>query len=168
MDTGSSSARTDVSMLVQIATDADIPAWLALAAEVEHMFGPMVNSSDFLNALSNNIKRGSAFCVRAGDTSPGEPLLGGLLFSAKPPQYRIGWLAVAEGCRRQGVGSLLVAHALSLVEPPAEVTVTTFGEDNPAGHPARRLYERFGFEPAELASNGPEDGTRQLFRMSVV
>jgi ribosomal protein S18 acetylase RimI-like enzyme len=150
---------------VQIATEADIPGWLALAAEVEFLFGPMVNDPGFLNALSNNIKRGSAFCVRVGDAEPGAPLLGGLLFSAKPSQYRIGWLAVAARSRRLGIGSLLIEYALNLVAPPAEVTVVTFGEDNPAGRPARRFYERFGFESVENALNGPEGGARQVFRL---
>lgn len=152
---------------VQIATEADILAWLQLAAEAEYLFGPMVNEPGFLRALSKNIQRRTAFCVRVGDAGPGAPLPGGLLFSAHPPQYRIGWLAVSSQHRNQGIGSALVEHALSLVEPPAEVIVITFGEDNPAGRPARRLYERFGFEPAEPAPNGPEGGSRQVYRLAI-
>jgi GNAT superfamily N-acetyltransferase len=78
--------------------------------------------------------------------------------------YRIGWLAVTAQARRRGVGGLLVEHACALVEPPATLEVITFGEDIAPGQPARRLYERFGFRPAESAPRGPEGGTRQVFR----
>jgi ribosomal protein S18 acetylase RimI-like enzyme len=81
--------------------------------------------------------------------------------------YTIGWLAVAQQYRRQGLGQRLVEHALGLVSAPAEVVVTTFGEDNPEGQAARRFYERLGFQPAEAAAPGPEGGTRQIFRLLV-
>jgi GNAT superfamily N-acetyltransferase len=91
-------------------------------------------------------------------------LPGGLLFSPKPPVYTIGWLAVAQRCRRQGIGQSLVEYVLGLVETPAELVVTTFGADNPAGEPARRFYERLGFRAAEGMPDGPEGGSRQRFR----
>jgi hypothetical protein len=43
--------------------------------------------------------------------------------------------------------------------------VTTFGSDDPAGEPARRFYERLGFQAAEEAPNGPDGGSRQIFRL---
>ncbi|MBL7097031.1 MAG: hypothetical protein ISS15_05175 [Alphaproteobacteria bacterium] len=46
---------------------------------------------------------------------------------------------------------------------PCSISVATFGADNPEGHPARRLYERYGFEPREMLPRGPEGGTRQLY-----
>jgi ribosomal protein S18 acetylase RimI-like enzyme len=150
---------------VVVARAEDIPAWLVLAAEVEPLFGPLVNEPSFQRALSNNIARGTAYCVREGDGPPGLPLCGGLLWSAHPPLYTIGWLAVAEQHRRQGIGLRLVEHVLHLVELPAEVMVTTFGSDDPAGEPARRFYERLGFQAAEEAPNGPDGGSRQIFRL---
>ena len=42
-------------MKVQIATRADIPGWLALASQVEFLFGPMVDQPDFHRALRKNI-----------------------------------------------------------------------------------------------------------------
>jgi ribosomal protein S18 acetylase RimI-like enzyme len=96
---------------------------------------------------------------------PGAPLAGGLLFSPRPPRHTIGWLAVARRWRRQGVGRMLVGHACGLVQPPAELVVITFGEDNAAGQPARRFYRRLGFQPAEQAPAGPEGGSRQVFRL---
>jgi GNAT superfamily N-acetyltransferase len=62
------------------------------------------------------------------------------------------------------VGRLLVEHACRLVTPPATLAIVTFGADTAAGQPARRLYERLGFRPAEAAPRGPEGGSRQLYR----
>jgi GNAT superfamily N-acetyltransferase len=149
---------------VVVAQPEDIPAWLVLAKEVEPLFGPLVNDPSFLSALHRNVDRGTAFCVREGDGPCGIPLLGGLLFSPKPPVYTIGWLAVAQQHRRQGIGQRLVEHIVGLVETPAELAVTTFGGDNPAGGPARRFYERLGFYAAESSPNGPEGCSRQVFR----
>lgn len=139
-------------------------AWLALTAEVEPLFGPMVHEPGFLKALHKNIDRGSAYCVHEDDRPSRSPLMGGLLFSAHPPRYVIGWLAVAERWRGCGVGRALVTYALTLVRPPAEIVVTTFGVDMPAGAPARRFYVAMGFQPAEPAPSGPDGGTRQIFR----
>jgi GNAT superfamily N-acetyltransferase len=152
---------------VQIATTDDLAAWLLLAAEVEPLFGPMVEEASFLAALSNNLQRGSAFCIREEDGPAGKLLLGGLLFSPEPPIYRISWLAVAERARQQGHGARLLQHALAQVILPATVSVVTFGPDTPGGEPARQLYMRFGFVPAEMTTPGPEGGSRQVFRLQL-
>jgi ribosomal protein S18 acetylase RimI-like enzyme len=156
-------------MRVVLAQSADLPAWLDLAAEVEPLFGPMVADPGFHAALERNIQRQTAFCLREQNGAPGAPLMGGLLFSAThAPQYKIGWLAVAERWRRQGVAQALVEHCFRLILPPAELSVITFGEDNVAGRPARHFYERMGFQAVEAAPNGPEGGTRQVFRRQFV
>ena len=152
---------------IVVAQPEDIPAWLTLAAEVEPLFGPMVNDPSFHRALHKNIGRGTAFCVREADGLPGVALLGGLLFSPKPPLYTIGWLAVAQRRRREGIGQRLVEHVVGLVETPAELAVTTFGIDDPAGEPARHFYERMGFCAAESALHGPEGHPRQVFRRTI-
>jgi GNAT superfamily N-acetyltransferase len=160
-------------MRVVLASSQDIVPWLALAAQVEPLFGPMLNDPVFLRALERNVVRGTAFCVREGDGLPGVPLMGGLLFSprahcpAQPARYRISWLAVAASHRRQGVGRLLVEYVFGLVRPPAEIAVTTFGPDAPGGEPARAFYERMGFSPAEQVEDGPEGGSRQVYRCYV-
>jgi GNAT superfamily N-acetyltransferase len=152
-------------MHVVLAQPADIPAWLELAAEVEPLFGPMVAEPGFHAALERNIARQTAFCIRQQDGTSGTALMGGLLFSAThAPHYEIGWLAVAERWHRQGVAQALVEHCFRLIQPPAELSVITFGEDTVAGRPARRFYERLGFQAAEAAPNGPEGGTRQVSR----
>jgi GNAT superfamily N-acetyltransferase len=145
----------------------DIPAWLELAREVEPLFGPMIEDPGFHRALEKNIARRTAYCVRENGHPVGTPLMGGLLFSPHPPEYVIGWLAVAEAHRRRGVGQALVTHALSQVEPPATIRLTTFGPDNPAGEPAHRYYQKLGFQPAEFAPDGPEGGSRQLYRLEL-
>ena len=144
---------------------ADIPAWLDLAAEVEPLFGPMVADAGFHAALERHIRRQTAFCIREQDGAPGTALIGGLLFSAAhAPHYKIGWLAVSQRCRRQGLAKALMDYCFRLIQPPAELSVVTFGADNADGGPARRFYEHMGFQPAEAAPNGPEGGTRQVFR----
>ena len=154
-------------MKVQIAQKEDFSSWLDLAGEVEHLFGPMVEEPGFHKSLSRCIERRSACCIRENDAGPGVPLLAGLLFSAKPPKYKIGWLSVAERARRQGLGRTLVDHVLRLVQPPAEISVITFGPDVGEGLAARRFYEHFGFSAGEMAGPGPEGGGRQVFRLTI-
>lgn len=151
-------------MHVDCARLEDIPAWLDLACQVEPLFGPMLEDPGFNRALRKNIDRGTAYCVHEDDGPPGSPLKGGLLFSRKPPEYEIGWLAVAQKWRRNGVGRLLVEHALRFVVTPAEVVVVTFGDSTEAGWPAREFYKELGFQPAELAPPGPDGGSRRIYR----
>lgn len=153
---------------IVLATDDDIPAWLTLAAEVEPLFGPMVEEPGFLRALRNNIARGSAYCIRVGDGQPGSPLDAGLLWSeSTAPLYKVSWLAVTVSARGQGLGESLVRKVLALVTPPATVSVVTFGADIEGGQAARRLYERLGFIPEEMTTRGPEGGSRQIFRLRI-
>lgn len=143
----------------------DIPPWLNLAAEVEFLFGPMLDDPAFHRALETNIRRHTAFCVREADGPSGTALMGAMLFSVKhAPSYSINWLSVVRRWRRAGVGRRLVQHVFGFVRPPAEISVTTFGEDDPAGRPARRFYERMGFYAVEAAPTGPEGGSRQVYR----
>lgn len=144
-----------------------MPGWLRLAADAEHLFGPMVNEPGFLRALEKTVTHGGAWCVREEDGPPGTPLMGGLFFSSKPPTYKIGWLVVAEMWRRIGVARLLVEHVFGLVQPPAEMTVVTFAKDQPGGEPARRFYVSMGFTPEEVVTvsvGKPAQVTRQVFR----
>ena len=157
-------------MQVMSACEEDIPAWLILAREVEPLFGvPLSVDEGFHLALRRNIQRGSAFCVREQDAPAGAALCGGLLFSSKhAPTYELGWLAVGTAWRRMGVGRALVAHAMTLITPPAELIVTTFVDDDPGGAPARRFYQDLGFEPAErITVQSPPGAARQRFRMMI-
>jgi GNAT superfamily N-acetyltransferase len=122
-------------------TRGDVASRLEIAREVEPLFGPL---PDFESTLQRNIGRGTALCVR----DPSGQVLGGMLLRAAP-HTQITWLAVRSSARRGGVGHALVAEALRRCPPPGEVLVDTFGEDSIEGYPARRLYESFGFVPAE-------------------
>jgi GNAT superfamily N-acetyltransferase len=153
-----------VVMKVVTADENDFPAWLHLAKEVEPLFGPMVHETQFLDALRKNINRGSAFCVRDGDGSSGNFLLGGLLWSAHPPQYEIGWLAVTSSHRRQGVGRNLIEHALGKVVPPAIVGVTTFAKGLPGGESSLNFYRQLGFVVSTITQTSVKLSRQRLER----
>jgi hypothetical protein len=71
---------------IRLARAGDVPAFLALAAQVEKWFGPMVEEPGFHRALATQVSRGTALVAADGE----EPdLLGGLLFGAKPPTYHV-------------------------------------------------------------------------------
>jgi ribosomal protein S18 acetylase RimI-like enzyme len=154
-------------MKVVNATKEDLSKWLELASEVEYLFGPMVSDPKFIQAIEKNINQCSAFCVRENDGLPGSRLLGGVLFSsAGAPSYKIGWLAVSSLGRNKGIATELLRHILKLVDVPAEVSVTTFGDDIADGRPARKFYQKYGFVPQEESiPNGPEGGSRQKFKL---
>jgi GNAT superfamily N-acetyltransferase len=117
---------------------------------------------DFEATLRRNIDRGSAFCALLQ-----EQVVGGMLLGGPTPSDRwIRWLAVTSADRRRGVGGALVEKALALFAPPCTVSLHTFGEDNPGGAAARRLYLRYGFEPLAMVELGSEGGSRQLFVLS--
>jgi ribosomal protein S18 acetylase RimI-like enzyme len=141
------------------AKETDLPAWLRLASEVEHLFGPMADDPDFCRALREAIAEQRAFCVR--DTAGGRnaeagsasPLIGGVLISRK--SNAVAWLAVSEADRGQGMGRALLARALNELDAAKPVTVQTFAPDVPQGAAARRLYARFGFRDREAAEPTP-------------
>ncbi len=146
---------------------ADVTPWLALARELEPLFGAMADDPVFQRALLRNIARQTAFCVRAHNGAPGACLWGGLLLSPRPPVYRIGWLAVTASQRRTGLGRGLVEHALAAVPPEGKTIVITFGPGVPGGEAARAFYQRMGFVPAEMAEPGANGTARQVFRWPV-
>ncbi|MGW7443364.1 GNAT family N-acetyltransferase [Kitasatospora sp. NPDC054795] len=151
---------------VRPARPADLPGFLALAAEVEHWFGPMVAEPGFHRAVRAGIDGG-----RATVAEDGEGLLGGLLFGAAGPgPHHLHWLVVAGRARGTGVGRELVEDVLRRhVRGPAAVEVVTFGPDHPGAVESgtRVFYERLGFTPAEAAAPGPEGGSRQVYRLRV-
>jgi ribosomal protein S18 acetylase RimI-like enzyme len=152
---------------VRLASEQDTPGFIELAAQVEHWFGPMVDEPGFRAVLARHIRRDTALvAVSAGETG----LLGGLLFTARPPAYHVRWLVVSEHARGKGVGRALMAEAMRrFITGPGVVDVVTFGADHPgaAASGARIFYERLGFTPAEAAAPGPDGGSRQIYRTIV-
>jgi ribosomal protein S18 acetylase RimI-like enzyme len=96
-----------MTLKVTCATEADIPEWLELAAEVGELFGAdMANDPAFRETLKRNIGRGTALCVKID-----ERLAGGMLYRAGS----INWLAVRRAFRRRGVGRVSWGLLWSLV-----------------------------------------------------
>jgi len=151
---------------VTAATPDDVGGLLALAAEVEAWFGPMVDDPGFHDALDRAIQRGTAWVVRSPD---GRGLLGGLLTGGRVPTYRLNWLVVSDSARGRGVGSALVRHAMESYVRPCRVDVVTLGVDHPAATDggARAFYERLGFVAGAQAPPGPEGGSRQWYHRTL-
>ncbi|MEV8319829.1 GNAT family N-acetyltransferase [Streptomyces sp. NPDC059900] len=153
-------------MIIRLAQERDLPSFLALAAQVEHWFGPMVEEPGFHEAVRAHLRRSTALIALSAESG----LLGGLLFDAKAPVFHVDWLVVAEGGRGSGVGRALMDEASRrFVRGPGIIEVITFGADHPGAvaSGARVFYERLGFAPAEAAEPGPEGGSRQLYRRPV-
>ena len=97
-------------MIVRLADEQDAPGLIELARQVEDWFGPMAGDPGFRAVLDRHIGPGTALvAVDAGQAG----LLGGLLFSARPPVYHVRWLVVSGPARGQGVGRSLIEHALA-------------------------------------------------------
>jgi GNAT superfamily N-acetyltransferase len=154
-------------VIVRSAREEDVPGFLELAAQVEHWFGPMVGDPAFGLVLARKIRQGTALTATSGEETG---LLGGLLFTAKPPTYHVRWLVVSARVRGKGIGRALMADAMRrFVAGPGTIEVVTFGPDHPGATAsgARVFYERLGFIPAEAAALGPEGGSRQVYRKIV-
>lgn len=134
---------------VTAAGPADYEAWLALAGEVEPLFGPMVAKESFCSGLQAAIESRQAFCIK----DDGGDLSGGVIID--PLANEIAWLAVSRHKRKQGIGRLLLNCALSKLDPARPVTVVTFDRSVQEGLPARTLYLRRGFEDRESAGLNP-------------
>ncbi len=153
-------------MILRVAREEDTLGFNELAAEVEHWFGPMVGEPGFNSVLARKIRQGTALAAASDEGA----LLGGLLFTAKPPAYHVRWLVVSSSVRGSGIGRALMADAMRrFVTHPGTIEVVTFGVDHPGATAsgARTFYERLGFVPGEAAPPGPEGGSRQVYRKSV-
>ena len=139
---------------VRVARPDDLVQWLELVAEVEPLFGPM---PDFADHAVRGITRGSALVAAEGDT-----LEGACLLSRDDLPHAIRWLAVREGSRRRGAGSLIL-RAIEERWPTGDISVVTFGSRVRGGAAARRFYEARGFEARGPAAPGPDGSGRDLY-----
>ena len=126
-------------MIVRLADEQDAPGLVEPARQVEEWFGPMAGDPGFCVVLGRHVGRGTALVA----VDPGQAgLLGGLLFSARPPAYHVCWLVVSGPARRQGAGRALMAEAMRrFVSGPGVVEVVTFG----GGHPGAAASGRGSF-----------------------
>lgn len=138
---------------IRSAEPRDVSGWLALAKEVEHLFGPMSEVPEFRSALDGAIGGGHALAAVATSEDGGEELAGGIVFS--PEGGAIEWLAVSTRARERGLGRELLAAAIARLDRARPVRVQTFAPASPDGVAARRLYAAFGFEDREAAGPTP-------------
>ena len=68
-------------MSVRPATVSDYPAWLALARQVEYLFGPMADEPSFQQGLLQAISEKTAFCIASPEPAGEQPLDGGIVIS---------------------------------------------------------------------------------------
>lgn len=130
-----------MSIRVQAATPADMPAWLDLVRLLSDHY-PGLNWDDYRATLTRNIARGTALCVRGEDR-----LSGFLLFS--PSRRLLSCMGVHPQDRRAGVATALVREMLRRM-PEGDIAVTTFREGDPLGTAARPFYQTLGFKPDAL------------------
>ncbi|MET9552170.1 GNAT family N-acetyltransferase [Streptomyces sp. NPDC006645] len=162
-------------MNIRLAREGDLSGFLALAAQVEQWFGPMVDDPGFREAVVAHIRDAKALVAveqpaATADETAEPPLLGGLLFGSGASIHHVHWLVVSERARGRGVGAALMGEATKrFVTGPGTVEVVTFGADHPGAvvSGARVFYERLGFTPAEATDPGPEGGSRQVYRLAV-
>ena len=121
----------------------DFDAWIALAREVEHLFGPMADEVPFQDALRQAISQKTAFCIRADLDGKDRALKGGIVISKESNE--IAWLAVSDRYRRKGYGRELLKFAISRLNHHKSIFVQTFDESSFEGKAARKLYFDFGF-----------------------
>ncbi len=127
-------------MTVRPAAKEDIPAIAAMEAATF----PSGASESFLASLT-----GGAGAVLAA--AEGGALLGYAWYQLVLDEGYVGNVAVAESCRRQGVGTALVRAMLADAgERGAAFLTLEVRESNLA---ARRLYERCGFETVGVRRN---------------
>lgn len=129
---------------VQEATLSEFDAWIALAREVEPLFGPMADEAPFRDALTQAITDGTAFSIGHGghDREP-QALAGGVVIA--PQTNEIAWLAVSAASRGKGYGKALLEVAVGRLNNREPMRVQTFDASVPEGRAARKLYEGFGF-----------------------
>lgn len=130
-------------MNIEVASKDIIPEWIGLAREIESIFqGSMADNEVFNKFMLRKIEKKEAFIIRNKKQS--NELMG--LITISHNYNRISWFAVFEKYRKMGVGSKLLEYALNELDAKKEVTVITFREDYKEGIPARRTYQKFGFE----------------------
>ncbi|SCY61475.1 GNAT family N-acetyltransferase [Desulfoluna spongiiphila] len=138
---------------VHTSIPSDLEAWIALAREVEPLFGPMAGDASFRAALKQAIQDEHAFCLRQEPDAPHKPLAGGIVIS--PDTNEIAWLAVSAASRGKGIGTALLGEALAHLTPQEAIVVQTFDGSVPEGQAARSLYARFGFVDLKHGGDNP-------------
>lgn len=133
------------------ATRDDFRHFIALAREVEPLFGPMAGEPAFQRAVGQAMDEGRVFCLAPG--AGGGVLRGAVVVDAAA--NAVAWLAVAERFRGREIATRLLGHALERLDRTRPVRVTTFAERTPEALAARRLYGKYGFVEVEPGETNP-------------
>ena len=128
-------------MEVVCSKPVDFDSWIALAREVEPLFGPMADKETFQEALRQAIISNTAFCIRSGRNERDKKIRGGIVISKESNE--IAWFAVSKQYRGMGYGRQLLEFAISKLNPMENIFVQTFHESVPEGKPARFWLCRF-------------------------
>jgi ribosomal protein S18 acetylase RimI-like enzyme len=135
--------------MIRLLTHYDIAAWLKLAKEVEHLFGPMTDSEDFKNGIKQCIENKNAYGMENSDG-----VLAGII-AIDRERNEILWLAVGQQFRGNNYGDRLIKKAIDLMQSNGNIFVRTFAENMDEGKAARSIYEKNGFKFLKGAGKNP-------------
>jgi len=135
--------------MVRLLTTDDYDAWMALAAEVEPIFGPMTTILSFKKAIRDCIKNENAF----GISNENGKLAG--IVAIDREKNEIVWLAVGQEFRGKKLGDKLVKKCIEEMAVRGDIFVQTFAKNIAAGIPARHIYESNGFSDYKIAGKNP-------------
>ena len=127
---------------ITFAAKEDIPVWMNLMRLCIDGY-PVMNESDYLNAITSSIAQKRALVLRDG-----ERLLGAMTFSVDP--CSIDFLGVHPQYRHQGIQKLFLSALLHDHLPGQEISMTTFREGDKADTGHRALLRQLGFAEREL------------------
>jgi len=142
----------------------DFDAWIALAREVEPLFGPMADEVAFQDALQRAISEKAAFCIRSTPNEKEEILRGGIVISKEA--NAIEWFAVSHRYRNRGYGRQLLQRAVSELNPREDICVQTFDGSVLEGKAARKLYCDFGFTEYKNSGFNPAGVPTVIMRLA--
>lgn len=135
--------------MIRLLRSSDYNTWLTLAQEVEPLFGPMVDSIAFQDAIKVCIQQGNAFgCENEAGQITG-------IVAVDRTNNEIVWLAVASYYRGHHYGAQLIQKAIEDLERQGAIYVQTFAKNVSSGIPARTIYERHGFVDFKEAGKNP-------------
>ena len=143
-------------MYTRLITKDDIPAWLALSHEGDHIIGELIPDisvfyKGFGEYMTAKMKKNEALMVVDG--SP-ERCAGIAAYSRK--NNRISFLGVTGEADFQVVGRKLLETVLSKMDTTREITANVIKSDNEVIKRERRLYADYGFieDEAEVIEAG--------------
>jgi len=136
-------------MYTRLVTKDDMPVWLALAHEGDHIIGELIPDmavfyKGFGEYMTAKMKKNEAFMVVDGNP---ERCVGIAAFSRK--NNRISFLGVTREADFQAIGGKLLGTLLGKMDITREITVNVIKSDNEFIKRERELYTEYGFIEAE-------------------